>query len=303
MYTGIKLDGVSVGNYETALSALEERCKRSRGHRDDCYPGGGTVPLGHKRSEVTSVRMLRDESIAFKLYRTDVVIWHKDNSVSIDSYPSQTTTVFARCLLPADLSLGMTTMTYFPKTDPLPKYTGDGSAWSSAWSARWAGARICNADGTYVEGPDGWAPVDPDPMSYLTLDRKRAREVSKEYNLRDFRTWMSVAPFHTEIEHRKDDIAFCVEMLKERDFKSACMHLPTPELTRRFGLRDRVKPLPIRGTRWNSPIIMATIERVKDYIYWQEDALTRTTVPTMTVAEYGQCHSKIRALQRVGVYL
>lgn len=84
MYCGVKLD-VSVHDYDSAYEALAERAKRAKVRGADVLdPNVRTeAGLGHHRSTVTSIRLLRDSSVACRLYNTDVVVWHPDNSVSV----------------------------------------------------------------------------------------------------------------------------------------------------------------------------------------------------------------------------
>jgi len=44
----------------------------------------GVVPLGHRNRTLFQIRMRQDESIACRLYRTDVVVFDKDGTITID---------------------------------------------------------------------------------------------------------------------------------------------------------------------------------------------------------------------------
>lgn len=44
----------------------------------------GIIPLGHRNKPVYQLRMRQDESIACRLYRTDVVVFDKDGTITID---------------------------------------------------------------------------------------------------------------------------------------------------------------------------------------------------------------------------
>lgn len=182
MYTGIKLD-VSVRDYASARAALENRCAKSRGHRHDAYPGGGWVPLGHKRSSVTSIRMARDESIVCRLYNTDVVTWHPDNSVSVIAYPTKTTAAFANALLPSGLNLGGESelMTFFPGCND-----------DSDWRTRWGNAHICNGTGTFHEVDGAWVPDESTTgtLTKVLLDKTLTRQLSREYHFAEFQRWL-----------------------------------------------------------------------------------------------------------------
>ena len=44
----------------------------------------GVIPLGHRNRTLYQLRMRQDESIACRLYRTDVVVFDKDGTITID---------------------------------------------------------------------------------------------------------------------------------------------------------------------------------------------------------------------------
>jgi hypothetical protein len=300
MYRGVKLDDLDVRDYTSAVAALEQRAKRSRKYKDEACPGGAFIPLGHPRSETTSVRMERDESVVFRLYATDVITWNKDDSVDVCSYPTQTTSAFARALLPRGMYLGTDQMmTIHP---PIEKRQSGAYDWAT-WNRK---TRICNADATYRKVGSRWEP-DPDtltPMTFYELDRKASREISREHNLADFKRWLFMASVHMEIEHRKVDYGFCAEMLKARDFRSAAMHLPTLELTHSFGLAERMKPLRFAGLRWDDQAVtMTSIEYVRWWLYGAEGALSRIRVPIVSRAEYTSRVARTRQLERAEVYV
>lgn len=306
MYRGVNIDGVTVRDYPTALLALEACCKKRRGFKDGCYPGGPDVPMGHPRRAVTGVRMDRDESIRFRLYSTDVVVWNKDGSVDIDSYPSVTTTAFARCLLPSDLTLGQELMTYFPEGEPIPEYTGDGAAYMSAWSSRWKRARVCRADGTYRDGPSGWAPDEDtlNPMTVVEIDRKMTRQIAKEYDFVGFAQWLRLVSFHTTLTHEGEDLAECAEAMKAKRYRDAAVRLPALELGKGFGLKQRAKPLNFTGgdVRWDCPVTMTSLDRLRQYVYDCEGAVSTRKVTTMSAAEHETNKRRIRSLERIGAY-
>lgn len=67
--------------------------------------GGEDFPLPNKRVRHMGVRKLPDGSIAFRLHATDVIVWHRDNTVTITPWPSQSTCVFANSFLPSAVQL------------------------------------------------------------------------------------------------------------------------------------------------------------------------------------------------------
>ena len=54
---------------------------------------------------VTGIYECGKGAIAFRLYQTDVVTWHPDNSVEIDNFGTKTTTGFAKRFLPNGIHL------------------------------------------------------------------------------------------------------------------------------------------------------------------------------------------------------
>lgn len=295
MYTGIKLD-VRVRDYSSARAALEDRCTKSRGHRDSAYPGGGWVPLGHKRSQVTTIRMARDESIVCRLYNTDVVTWHPDNSVTVVSWPTKTTSAFANALLPVGLNLGgeSQVMTFFPGCDE-----------GSDWYARWRSAHVCQGDGTYRQVDGVWLPDEStlEPMLKITLDRKLSRALSREYHFNEFKTWLFAASAHLTLEHDGVDYAGCAEAMRQRDYRRAATLLPTITVPRGFGISDRIKRLPIENTHWDWPITLGSVEYVRRWVYAREGVWDKSMVTTMTIAEH-EAQRRLRGqLDRAEVYL
>jgi hypothetical protein len=235
-----------------------------------------------------------------RLYSTDVVTWHKDNSVTIDSYPTVTTAAFARCLLPAGLRLGADMMMSF---DAKIIHV-ENERWGNYIYA--SHQRTCCADGTYRQHGDTWLPDEDtiQPISVVTLDTKLTRAAAKEHNLAGFTTWLFTMGHHeVEIEHAGTDYEACVEALKAREFRKAASHLPPfSGSLASFGLRYRIKPLPFRNVRWGEPITMGSIDYVRRYIYEQAGAYTISKVPHMSLSGYEKQKALRRKLNAVGIY-
>jgi hypothetical protein len=80
MYGHIRNSGIRVlTRYEEALHRLT-RTKPIAGKGVNA----GVVPLGHRNRTLYQLRMRQDESIACRLYRTDVVVFDKDGTITID---------------------------------------------------------------------------------------------------------------------------------------------------------------------------------------------------------------------------
>ena len=297
MYCGIKLD-VSVHDYASAYQALAERAKRSKVRGADVLDPTvrREAPLGHSRSQVTGIRLLGDGSIACRLYRTDVVTWHPDNSVTVATFPTVTTAAFANALLPTGLSLGGASemMTFFPGCDR-----------ASSWSDRWRAAHVCHGAATYRQVDGVWLP-DTDtvsPMRLTTLNKAVSREVCKQYPFAAFKQWLFAACPLLEPEHQGTDYCAAAEALWKRDFRAAAVHLPPVEVPRGFGTARRIKPLAFRNVRWNGPITLSSVEYLRRYLYAEHGAYSCTEVISMTCTEYERQRQLERQLENVGAYL
>lgn len=264
MYRGIKLDHLSVRDYASALAALEQRASRRyrrKVNREDILrPGGAEVPLGHPRSQVTGARMLADRSIAFRLYRTDVVTWRPDNSVSIKNYGSATTTAFGNALLPYGV-------------------------WLEAGGVIEFSGRVCRGYGaTFHRTPEGWIPDEAtcQELTIIRTDRRRAREVREKYHLKDFAIWLEVAlpHYHQPLEHRKEDCGFAARCLLERDFRSAAAHLDA-------------------GHHWRI-VTTGGYRQLCEWLYDREDALLTEQVKTLSYGQYRAQRARQRRLRQIG---
>jgi hypothetical protein len=121
---------------------------------------------------VVSVRKDPDDSIAFRLYETDVVTYHPDNSLTIEPYSSMTTTRFARAYSPS---------------------------WLSTWFGSPLGALVCVEDRyyqtdyqaiTFVCTEGVWAPRAPRPFDVPYVDRTAGRAALRAHGYPDFRDWL-----------------------------------------------------------------------------------------------------------------
>lgn len=297
MYRGVKLN-VSVHDYDSAYEALAERVKRAKVRGADVLdPNVRTeAGLGHTRSHVTGIRLLHDSSIACRLYSTDVVTWHPDNSVSVISHPTATTSAFANALLPAGLYLGGESelMTFFPGCDE-----------SADWCQRWRSARVCDGTGTYRNVDGVWLPDETTiaPRMHLTLDKSISRQVCKEHPFGQFKTWLFAACGVLDIEHQGEDLDKCAEALRARNFRQAAEHLPTINVPRGFGICERLKPLRMRNVHYGAPVTLGSVDYVRRWLYVDAGAYVKTEVTTMSSTEY-DCQRRLRnQLRNVGAYV
>lgn len=94
---GFQLDGRGLPGLENWIKALSrwQATKPWRG-----YSEAAPRPLDRsRRKSHTTIRKLPDDSIACTLHSTDVVVFHPDDSVTLTSYRSISTDVFAREIL------------------------------------------------------------------------------------------------------------------------------------------------------------------------------------------------------------
>lgn len=161
-------------------------------------------PIGVRAHRNKQMRLLDDESVAFRLYRTDCVIYHPDGQVTIEGYSSMSTTAFVNCLGPSNVRHGQGSWRVggavlelwkgyesywlpYDRSDPLslmqrnPDY-GKGTLVINCGSP----VRLNYCDGR-------WLPVDVadlHPFEVPTIDRSLALKVSREYHLLEFEAWL-----------------------------------------------------------------------------------------------------------------
>lgn len=302
MYLGITShrSAQRVRCYADAQAALERASETPTGRARTEKPDG--FPLGNSRG-VTWVRPNDDGSIAFTLYATDVVVWHPDNSFEIDNFGSVTTSEFAARFTPDDIHLrypvqrrgesgGDRGISYHP-------VGGDD------WHARWREARICF--GTIVRfretAAGGWAP-DEDTLTKVVfpeLDRAAARKMSKALHLRDFESWLGMAPHHLDLEHEGFDVGHCALALKHRDFALAACHLPTVKADT-FGRCHDDRALPIPTRKYGEIITLGSVSKLK-LALWEDAGILKDAIfRTIGLREFHRRMARVRALDALGFY-
>ncbi len=302
MYLGVRSyeNALSCSDYEGARRALEKasrtpKLKRLRQPKQFGYHLG----MGRNHG-VTWVREEDDGSIVFRLYETDVVIWHPDNSVEIENYGTVTTGTFARTFLPADISLchpttrrgesaGHRGVHYCADRGPeAPRY----GLWAYCWGSL----------PRFRQHGDVWLP-DEDTLDTIELptlgDVKARRELATRYNLRDFEMWLSMAPMHMEIEHAEWDLDECADALLKRDFRQAAMHLPLTHDSGAYG--TKLKIIPIETFHRDQHVTVSCIDKLKLALWSAHDLIGSETFTTITQPEFERRMRQVRALQRLGL--
>lgn len=300
MFTGIKAhhDAKRVRSYETAVQALERASKTPTDKNRQAKPFG--FHLGMNRNH--GVTWVREEGgdIIFRLYDTDVVIWHPDNSVEIENYGTVTTRDFVSRFIPRSIGLNVVV-----SRRHMPYEGGNkGFTYRARADDNWYDRRICQGYGNTVRfvesGDDVWLP-DGDmlvPMKFLDLDRKAAREIGKRFPWKEFELWLDMAPRHMDrFEHDYWDLEECLEALEQRDFRKAARHLPLVEDKDNFGRRP-VK-LPIITSSRDFIVTPSSITKLRKAAYAELGAYTETTVSTLTLREFDKRMAVIRELRAI----
>ena len=163
-------------------------------------------PLGKRSHRHTKqIHQRPDGSIACHLWRTDVVIWHPDNSLSLTSYQSNSTDSFAGCVL----GWGNFPQAMFAQGNYVR--CGD-RVYRLSQETRFEQTE--NSWGDKI-----WVPVtDTVPVKHYTINRKRAREALAKHNYPDYRDWYYAFMAHgVEIPQRDYRAGWSVESLQNAE--------------------------------------------------------------------------------------
>lgn len=295
-------DAKSVASFADAQAALERASKTPTGKTRKLKREG--YHLGMNRSHgVTWVRPDSDGSIAFTLYDTDVITWYPDNSFVVDNFGSVTTQGFASRFTPDGIHLR------YPVTRRGETGGDRGITYhmvgGNDWRERWRSARICfgglvrfraNAAG-------GWEPDEDtiDKIVFPELDRVASRGLAKKFHLRDFETWLGVAPHHLELEHEGFDVGHCALALKHRDFATAACHLPLVKMDG-FGRCHDEHALPIRVRGSGEKVTLGSLGKLKLALWEDEGMLKDEIFTSIPLAEYDRRMARVRQLDALGFY-
>lgn len=294
MYTGVRSfeDAQRVTSFATAKAALERASRTPTGKRRTEKRWG--FHLGMSRNHgVTWVREADDETICFRLYDTDVVIWHADNSVEIDNFGSVTTSAFAERFLPAGMHLAY----------PVERRGSVGGHRRIYYrvedGSRWGRRMVCFGGMPRFREVDGdWRPdADTiDAIKFPELDRKLAREISREVPWKDFENWLSMAPHHMRIEHDCWDLDDCMAALRKRDFTLASMFLPLITIPNGFGGGDRITPLPIITKSRDHVVTMGSLQKLRLALYADRGAYDTIELTEIDCDEFDRRMARVRQL-------
>lgn len=287
MFMGLSSIG-RVGSYDDALAMHDKATRTPTGKQRFAQSYG--YPLGTQGK--TGVRMVRKTAggdVILRLYETDCVTWHPDNSFTIGSWASKTTGEFISALTPVRVNASCD-ITYH--TTPY-----------SDWRDYWKHARVCHGDVTFRPMGDGlWAPDEATctPFTDVRVDATKTRAIAKAHNLTDFEMWLSMAPRHLPLEHERADMGIVAEALLERNWRKAAAHLPLVYNERAYGRY----PVPLDIVTGGSRIVtMGSVKRFRLWLYDAEGATHKTRHLTMSSAEYEAARKRIRQLELAGVYV
>lgn len=176
MFTRFQRGSPHCSSYDTAL-AIYDCCSKTptglqRKARSYGYP---LVDSGHSRW----VRKDAAGSIRFRLYSTDVVVYHADGSVTLCPYPSVTTSAFSWPLTPDGLILdGDGTITVNGRDDGFI-CKGNEVTFKRDYGCPWQ-----VASGRLV------------PFTDAKVDSRALRAAKVAHNLPDFKGWLEMALIH-----------------------------------------------------------------------------------------------------------
>lgn len=282
----------TVSCYADAQCVLESCSKTPTGrNRKEARDG---FPLGSTNRGQTTVRTIGDGSIAFKLYDTDVVVWHKDNSCTIEAYPTVTTVGFAGRFIPPGVSTSARGLIHYDATG----------------TAGWRDRRVCRGLQPVRFVPNdqgGWEPAPEDlehqSFRYLVLERPKARVVSKRYPWTDFKTWLELMAGHrVEIDHVEADGDTALEALEAREFRTAAEHLSVIIVNHRAwggNQSSKLDNIVVRGP--DNYVSMASVERLRNYAYADEGAFSDFEALTLTFTEFENHNKRLKHLEKAGI--
>lgn len=165
-------------------------------------------PLAGRNKHHMTIRKLNDDSIVMSLHGTDVVTYHPDGDVSLQTYGSISTDIFARALTPDGITTAFNhALGYVVALD------FDGQQEMRLLRGKHVRLRK-NSRGWFAVNPDDFA-----PFFKRSVDRKKANAAAKEYRLNDFIAWYNAATKMGLTIGNGSHASRTIEMLKEGDFQ------------------------------------------------------------------------------------
>lgn len=282
-----------VTDYDTALRCLE-RCKLTPTGRQR-EPGEYGYPLGvHYKKSATKIRR-EGGDIHFRLYNTDVVTHHENGSVTIRNYGTKTTSDFAWRFVPEGFHLSYKVSRH-----------GNEAGHEGVYYCDEAGRkRVCfGSEITFDPVGAGW---EPDAASlqlvvFPVLDRARARKATKDIPLKDFETWLSMAPRHMDLDWDCWSLDDCVDALERRDFATAALFIPRIEIPRGFGEARNWVKIPIHGAGFDHCFTLGSVTKLKQAIWHERGAYDTVTAKTFLVPEFENHMRRVKQLAGLAIF-
>lgn len=249
-----------------------------------------------------AMRMLDDGSIAFRLYDTDCVVYHPDDSITIHGYASVSTNDFISGLIPAGITHKCRGRGRNNYSDPVLHLMPMTESWYPS-DYRYPDVRdrkvhhpdrkngiVINCDGevtlNYSVEKRQFVPSEPDllePFHIYRIDRKAARQVSREYQLAKLSQVINAAvallPREGYISQRTSGgvpMGDIMDALKEGNFAAAINLMPRGGGSTKFG----------RESAPSTAIQPGFLRRLRDHIYDHEGVVERVKVPILTLAQH-----------------
>lgn len=252
---------------------------RSKYNPDDERPiGDRAVKTNDGRRFNKAMRLLDDGSITFRLFVTDCVTYHPNDEVTIEGYPSMSTSAFIGALAPHGIHHG-----YRGRRDPWDPVLilhSDKERRQDDWRAYWRDALVIRCNDPvrlhYNAADQRWLPVEPDslqPFKVPVIDRKAAREASRRYHLPtlhkvvDAVLAMANLPEPPETRAPGSIRAGILDALEKEDYMAAIALMPrgeTRSFGRRYGTPNGIKPGYLRLLRehiYDIEGVVSTVER------------------------------------------
>ena len=176
----VQTDGLNtIGSYAEAVEKWKTT-KPIRGYiESDPRPLGPRKKHGH-----INIRMVGDD-VALRLYRTDIIVWHPDDSFDVESYSSISTDMVFNAVSPHGICSQFACPGYNVLWLGKPRYWADGEG--RGYAIRNGRAHVFRNKG------GGWAinPKDVVPFEQSYVERSVAKAQLTKTNYHEFQLWAS----------------------------------------------------------------------------------------------------------------
>jgi hypothetical protein len=206
-------------------------------------PAGPRGLVDRRKKHLTIERTEVAEDIILRLYGRPIVTWHKDHSLTIESYPSKSTVAFANHCTPPEMRV---------------------SQWNNCFSVTVDGRTYKVVKTTFRPRDDTWKADQITPWSIPVVNRERAKQAFRETGYDEFRAWFKV---YIQMAAKPDgnplrDYAWVnngslVDMLCDRQWRDL--------IARRF------------PNAWNHPD--RVLHEIRQAIYQVRDCIDQKSVP------------------------